>query len=333
MVEELHLARPRGFCAGVVMAIEAVERAADADREAGGRGLAVYHAIVHNRTVVERLERERGVRFVERVEDIGDPASGAPDTVVFSAHGVAPDVRRRAAEAGLATIDATCPLVTKVHTEARKFAAREFTILLIADSPEHQEVVGIVGEAPDRIVPVHVDGDPAPAPGLADPRSVQVADPAKVVVLTQTTLNVDRTVGTVRALRARFPDLVVPSRDDLCYATRNRQDAVRRIAPRVDLFLVVTSTTSSNGTRLVELARELTGRAIRIETAADLEDAWFRDVRAVGVTSAASTPDDLVQAVVRFFRDRNPALSVREDGEPETVEFRAPRRVPPSAVS
>lgn len=329
MVRELHLARPRGFCAGVVMAIEAVERAANADRAEGGPGLAVYHAIVHNRTVVERLERERGVRFVERIADVPDPGAGGPGAVVFSAHGVAPEVRREAAARGLATIDATCPLVTKVHTEARKYADRGHTILLIADSPTHQEVVGIVGEAPERIVPVHVAGDPDPEDGLADPATVAVEDPARVVVLTQTTLNVDRTHGTVRLLRERFPDLVVPSRDDLCYATRNRQDAVQRIAPRVDLFLVVTSTTSSNGTRLLELAGELTGRARRIETAADLDDAWFEGVRAVGVTSAASTPDDLVQDVVRWFRERNPDLEVIEEGEAETVTFRQPKRVPP----
>ncbi len=307
------------------MAIEAVERTADAIRASGQGGLTVFHAIVHNRTVVDRLERGRGVRFVEDLAD----RSGS-DTVVFSAHGVPPAVREQADRLGLATVDATCPLVTKVHTEARKYAALGYTILLIADSADHQEVVGTVGEAPEATVLVAVDGRETRAPGLVDPDDVEVADPSRVVVLTQTTLNVDRTLRTTARLRERFPALVVPSRDDLCYATKNRQDAVRRIGPRVHLFLVVSSDTSSNGARLVEVAREACGRAHRIDSVTELDPAWLEGVEAVGVTSAASTPDDLVQEVVAFFRKENPDLEVVEEGEPEEITFRLPRRVPPA---
>ncbi len=342
MIERLHLAKPRGFCAGVVMAIEAVEDAADANRRDDRGELAVYHSIVHNDTVVRRLEERHGVHFVEelgelegvraRVEAEGrtlDPA------VVFSAHGVSPAVRRRAEELGLATIDATCPLVTKVHSESKKYAREGYHILLIGDSTEHQEVIGTRGEAPEATTVVSVIGNRKHDLELADPRTVTVPDPERVVVLTQTTLSVDDTLRTVELLRERFPKLIVPSRDDLCYATKNRQDAVRRIAPDVDLFLVVTSDYSSNGMRLLELAEDLVGRAIRIETPADLEalpPSAFDGVRAVGVTSAASTPDDLVQGVVAYFRDRNAGLEVVEEGEWEDITFRQPRRVPAPAT-
>ncbi len=329
MVDRVHLAKPRGFCAGVVMAIEAVENAADAMRAEGQGELTVYHSIVHNDTVVKRLECGHGVRFVEDLDDVRQAA--ASDTVVFSAHGVSPAVREKAAALGLATIDATCPLVTKVHTEARKYARLGYHILLIGDSTKHQEVLGTVGEAPERTTVVSVVGNTKHDPRLADPATVTVPDPDRVMVLTQTTLSVDQTMKTVDLLKARFPKLVVPARDDLCYATKNRQDAVRAIAPAVDLFLVVTSDYSSNGMRLLELAQELTGNARRIETASDIDPAWLDGVRAVGVTSAASTPDDLVQEVVAHFRALNPALEVVEEGEWEDIEFRAPKRVPPPA--
>jgi len=337
MIERLLLAKPRGFCAGVVMAIQAVEEEAAAAARRGEGGIAVYHDIVHNQTVVSRLEASHGVTFVE---DLGDlalarqraEASGRTigHTVVFSAHGVSPVVRQRAQELRLATVDATCPLVTKVHNEAKRYAEKGFHILLVGDSTTHQEVIGTRGEAPDRTTVVSVVGNRKHDPALADPETVQVPDPDRVVVLTQTTLSVDDTMRTIDVLKERFPNLVVPPSDDLCFATKNRQDAVRAIAPQVDLFLVVTSAASSNGMRLVELAHDITGNARRIESAADVREEWLDGVTAVGVTSAASTPDDLVQDVVALFRARNPGLEVIEDGEWENIEFRKPRRLEPA---
>ena len=333
MVETLYLAKPRGFCAGVVMAIQAVEEAA-ADLGAQGESLAVYHAIVHNDTVVGRLGAEHGVHFVEELNEL-EPlreraqASGEPlaDTVVFSAHGVSPSVRQGAQALGLATIDATCPLVTKVHSEAKKYAREGFHILLIGDSSRHQEVIGTKGEAPDATTVVSVVGNRKHDPELADPETVTVPNPEKVVVLTQTTLSVDDVAKTIAILKTRFPALVIPPSDDLCYATKNRQDAVRNIAPSVDMFLVVTSDYSSNGMRLLELAQDLTGNAKRIESVADLQPEWFSGVRSVGITSAASTPDDLVQELVSYFQVRNSALNVVEHGEWENITFRKPKRI------
>ncbi len=336
MVETLHLAKPRGFCAGVVMAIDAVVAAAHENAARGEGEVAVYHAIVHNQTVVDRLSDEHRVHFVETLADLddarraaGDEGREIGDVVVFSAHGVSPAVRAEAARRRLTTLDATCPLVTKVHSESKKYAREGFHILLIGDSTRHQEVIGTYGEAPDATTVVSVIGNRHVDPDLADPHTVVVPDPNKVVVLTQTTLSVDDTERTIEVLRARFPALVRPSRDDLCYATKNRQDAVKAIAPQVDAFLVVTSTTSSNGMRLLELAASLTGRALRVEGVADLDPDWFEGVRRVGITSAASTPDDLVQAIVAWFRERNPDLQVVEEGEWEDIEFRKPKRVPP----
>lgn len=320
------------------MAIEAVRDQSVAAAERGEGGLAVYHDIVHNRTVVSRLSDDLGVTFVEDLDDLAPARAAAAadgrtvgNTVVFSAHGVSPSVRRKAAELGLATVDATCPLVTKVHNEARKYAAAGYHILLVGDSTVHQEVIGTRGEAPEQTTVVSVVGNRTHDPRLADPATVEVPDPAKVVVLTQTTLSVDDTMKTVALLKERFPLLVVPPSDDLCFATKNRQDAVRSIAPRVDVFLVVTSTASSNGMRLVELAADLTSAAHRIESAADIDPDWLEGAASVGVTSAASTPDDLVQGVVAHFRSLNPALEVIEEGEWENIEFRKPRRVEAAA--
>ncbi len=336
MISTLYLAKPRGFCAGVVMAIEAVENAAVANAAEGRGELPVYHAIVHNATVVERLEEDHSVHFVEDLSDLERVSSELrsqgrrlDDTVVFSAHGVSPRVREEAARLGLSTIDATCPLVTKVHNEARKYAREGFHILLIGDSASHQEVIGTSGEAPEATTLVAVAGNRKQDPRLADPHTVTVPDPSKVVVLTQTTLSVDDTMRTIDILRERFPELVVPSRDDLCYATKNRQDAVRQLAPRCDLFLVVTSDYSSNGMRLLELAEDLCGNARRVESAADIRPEWLQGVSSVGISSAASTPDDLVQEIVRYFSTLNPDLSIVEEGEWENITFRAPKRVPP----
>ncbi|WP_221089868.1 4-hydroxy-3-methylbut-2-enyl diphosphate reductase [Deinococcus aquaedulcis] len=323
MVERLHLAKPRGFCAGVVMAIQAVEKAAQSE----DKPVTVYHSIVHNHTVVERLQQRHGVHFVEDLNDI-DALPDGGDTVVFSAHGISPAVRERARALGLSTIDATCPLVTKVHTEAKKYAREGYMILLIGDSARHQEVIGTRGEAPEQTILVGVLGKSGE--GLHDPHTVQVPDPERLVVLTQTTLSVDDTRRTVEILKARFPRLVVPPSEDLCYATKNRQDAVKAIAPHVDLFLVLTSTHSSNGMRLLELAADTCGRAERLETAADLAGLDLSGVRSIGITSAASTPDDLVQAVVAHFQALNPALQVIEEGEWENIEFREPKKIAPT---
>jgi 4-hydroxy-3-methylbut-2-enyl diphosphate reductase len=332
MVERLYLAKPRGFCAGVVMAIEAVERTAREMKGAEG-DLVVYHAIVHNDTVVKRLSQAHGVRFIEDLAELPmlEAQGLKPDTVVFSAHGVSPAVRQQAAELGLATVDATCPLVTKVHSEAKKYAREGYHILLIGDSTTHQEVIGTRGEAPEVTTVVSVVGNRKHDPALADPRTVEVPDPDKVVVLTQTTLSVDDVAKTIALLKARFPKLVVPPSDDLCYATKNRQDAVKAIAPHVDLFLVVTSDYSSNGMRLLELAQELMGNARRVEHLRDLDPAWLEGVKSVGVTSAASTPDDLVQEIKAYFLERNPNLTVIEEGEWEDIVFRPAKRVPAPA--
>lgn len=335
MVERIYLAKPRGFCAGVVMAIEAVEKAARELRDEGE--LVVYHAIVHNDVVVKRLEEQHGVHFVEdlaEVEQLRTELAKAGkklgETVVFSAHGIPPWLRTEAAERNLYQIDATCPLVTKVHSEAKRYAREGYTILLIGDSADHQEIKGTRGEAPEHTILVAVHTHVGRDPRLADPHTVEVPNPEKVVVLTQTTLSVDDTLATIDILKQRFPRLVVPSRHDLCYATKNRQDAVKQIAPQVDMFLVLTSLASSNGMRLLELAQSLVGRAERINTVQDIQPEWLRGVRSIGITSAASTPDDLVQEVVAYFRQQNPNLEVIEEGEWEDVEFREPKRVSPS---
>ena len=332
MVEKIYLAKPRGFCAGVVMAIEAVEKAAKELKDAGE--LVVYHAIVHNDVVVRRLEQEHGVHFVEDLAEVQALRNKhtLAETVVFSAHGIPPRLRLEAAEHNLYQIDATCPLVTKVHSEAKRYAREGCWILLIGDSAEHQEIKGTHGEAPENTILVAVHTHVGRDPRLNDPHSVEVPDPEKVVVLTQTTLSVDDTLATIEILKRRFPKLVVPSRDDLCYATKNRQDAVKQIAPKVDMFLVLSSTRSSNGMRLLELAQSLTGRAERINSAEDIQPEWLSGVCSLGITSAASTPDDLVQAVVAYFRQQNPGLEVIEEGEWEDIEFREPKRLSPQEV-
>jgi len=324
----VYLAKPRGFCAGVVMAIRAVEKAALELAEEGD--LVVYHSIVHNDVVVGRLREQHGVHFIEDLSEIAEleRRHKLARTVVFSAHGIPPQVREQVRAMGWGYIDATCPLVTKVHTEARRYAEMGYTVLLIGDSADHQEVKGTYGEAPEHTILVAVHTHVGRDPRMADPRTVEVPDPDRVVVLTQTTLSVDDTDKTIEILRARFPNLVLPSRDDLCYATKNRQDQVKRIAPHVDLFLVLTSSYSSNGMRLYEIARSMT-RAERIDTAADLRPEWFEGVRAVGITSAASTPEDLVQDVLAYLRRLFPDLEVVEEGDWEQIRFREPARVPP----
>jgi 4-hydroxy-3-methylbut-2-en-1-yl diphosphate reductase len=273
------LASPRGYCAGVDRAVRTVEVAL----ERFGAPVYVRKQIVHNSHVIRRLER-RGAVFVEENEQVPEGA-----TVVFSAHGVAPVVHAEAARRRLRTIDATCPLVTKVHKEARRFAAGGYDILLIGHEG-HEEVVGTSGQAPGNVR--LVDG-PRDVPGLA------VRDPQRVAWLSQTTLSVDETEATVRALRQRFPALADPPSDDICYATQNRQVAVRRIAAECQLVLVVGSANSSNSRRLVEVAlRAGAGSAHLVDDAGQIDPGWLDGVGTVGVTSGASVPEELVQGLL-----------------------------------
>ena len=279
------LAAPRGYCAGVDRAVITVEKALDTY----GAPVYVRKQIVHNKHVVETLQ-DRGAIFVEENDEVPEGA-----TVVFSAHGVAPVVHEEASRRQLRTIDATCPLVTKVHHEARRFAADDYDILLIGHQG-HEEVVGTTGEAPEHIHLVEGPGDVG---------SVQVRDPEKVAWLSQTTLSVDETLETVRLLRERFPALLDPPSDDICYATQNRQVAVKEISAGADLVIVVGSTNSSNSVRLVEVALEMGAKDSRlVDKAAELDEAWLDGVTVVGLTSGASVPEILVRGVLDWLAER-----------------------------
>jgi 4-hydroxy-3-methylbut-2-en-1-yl diphosphate reductase len=275
------LAAPRGYCAGVDRAVITVEKALDLY----GSPVYVRKQIVHNKHVVRSLE-SRGAVFVEELDEVPEGS-----TVVFSAHGVSPAVHAEAAQRRLKTIDATCPLVTKVHHEARRFAGDDYEILLIGHDG-HEEVEGTAGEAPEAITLVE-------SPEAAE--TVPVRNPERVAWLSQTTLSVDETMQTVERLRDRFPNLLDPPSDDICYATQNRQQAVKEIAPAADLVLVVGSGNSSNSVRLVEVALESGAvAAYRVDDASEIDDAWLKGVRSVGVTSGASVPDDLVDGVLDY---------------------------------
>ena len=279
------LAAPRGYCAGVDRAVISVEKAL----ETYGAPVYVRKQIVHNKHVVETLE-SRGAVFVEENDEVPEGA-----TVIFSAHGVAPVVHEQAAARQLKTIDATCPLVTKVHHEARRFAADDFDILLIGHEG-HEEVVGTAGQAPANI---HLVDGPL---GV---ENVTVRDPLKVAWLSQTTLSVDETLETVRRLREKFPALMDPPSDDICYATQNRQVAVKEIAAQSDLLIVVGSTNSSNSVRLVEVALECGARSSHlVDKAAELQEAWLDGVSTVGVTSGASVPEILIRGVLQWLAER-----------------------------
>jgi 4-hydroxy-3-methylbut-2-enyl diphosphate reductase len=279
------LAAPRGYCAGVDRAVITVEKAL----EVYGAPVYVRKEIVHNKHVVQTLQ-SRGAIFVEETEEVPEGA-----TVVFSAHGVAPVVHDEAKGRSLKTIDATCPLVTKVHKEAVRFAEEDYDILLIGHEG-HEEVIGTTGEAPEHIT--LVDGPS----GVAD---VEVRDPAKVAWLSQTTLSVDETTATVAALREKFPLLLDPPSDDICYATQNRQVAVKRIAADSDLVIVVGSKNSSNSVRLVEVALESgAGAAHLVDFASEIRDEWLEGVTTVGLTSGASVPEDLVNGVLAWLAER-----------------------------
>ncbi|WP_017936714.1 4-hydroxy-3-methylbut-2-enyl diphosphate reductase [Nocardioides sp. Iso805N] len=302
------LASPRGYCAGVDRAVITVEQAL----ELYGAPIYVRKEIVHNKHVVGDL-RERGAIFVNELDEV---PSGA--TVVFSAHGVAPTVHTDAAARGLKTIDATCPLVTKVHLEARRFALQDYDILLIGHAG-HEEVEGTMGEAPEHTQLVE---------GPADVANLVVRDPAKVVWLSQTTLSVDETMETVAALRTRFPEMIDPPSDDICYATQNRQLAVKEISEDTDLVIVVGSGNSSNSVRLVEVALEAGARdAHRVDDASELQDAWFEGVGSVAVTSGASVPEKLVEGVLAALTERGyPSPQIVHSAD-ESLIFALPKEL------
>ncbi|CUU58671.1 4-hydroxy-3-methylbut-2-enyl diphosphate reductase [Parafrankia irregularis] len=279
------LAKPRGYCAGVDRAVQTVEKALDLY----GSPVYVRKQIVHNAHVVKTLEA-KGAIFVEETDEVPVGA-----TVVFSAHGVAPTVHEEAASRQLRTIDATCPLVTKVHSEARRFAKEDLDILLIGHEG-HEEVVGTTGQAPDRIHLVD---------GPEDAAAVKVRDPKRVAFLSQTTLSVDETMTTVNALRERFPHLQGPPNSDICYATQNRQVAVKEIAEKVDLLIVVGSPNSSNSVRLVEVALDAGApKSFLVDDSTEVDESWLDGVETVGVTSGASVPEELVTGVMAWLAER-----------------------------
>ncbi len=305
------LAEPRGYCAGVDRAVETVERAL----EKHGAPVYVRHEIVHNRHVVETLA-QRGAIFVNETEQVPEGS-----IVVFSAHGVAPTVHQNAAERNLQVIDATCPLVTKVHNEAKRFAREDYDILLIGHEG-HEEVIGTAGEAPDHVQ--LVDG-----PDGVD--NVTVRDPSKVIWLSQTTLSVDETMETVARLRERFPTLQDPPSDDICYATQNRQGAVKAMAPECDLVIVVGSANSSNSVRLVEVALGAGARAAHlVDYAEDIDLSWLDGVTTVGVTSGASVPEILVRGVLERLAESGYDLLQTVTTANETLVFALPREIRPA---
>jgi len=299
------LAAPRGYCAGVDRAVVTVEKALDAY----GAPVYVRKQIVHNRHVVEGLER-RGAVFVDELDEV-PPGS----TVVFSAHGVSPAVQQEAVDRGLKAIDATCPLVTKVHHEARRFARDGLEILLIGHAG-HEEVEGTTGEAPAHITLVQSPEDVA---------GLEIRDPSKVAWLSQTTLSVDETLQTVDRLRQKFPLLIDPPSDDICYATQNRQLAVKQIAVNSDLVIVVGSANSSNSVRLVEVALEAGARSsYRVDDASEIDPAWLEGVESVGVTSGASVPENLVDGVLDYLMARGYPAAREERLTEESLVFALP---------
>jgi 4-hydroxy-3-methylbut-2-enyl diphosphate reductase len=306
--EKLLLAAPRGYCAGVDRAVQTVERALDLY----GAPVYVRKEIVHNKHVVEGL-RERGAIFVEELDD--SIPEGA--VTVFSAHGVAPSVHDDAGRRGLRTIDATCPLVTKVHREAVKFAADGYTIVLIGHAG-HEEVEGTMGEAPDHIVLVETEED-------AD--ALEVPDPDRIAYISQTTLSVDETRAIIARLRERFPNITGPRTDDICYATTNRQAAVKQMAAQCDLVLVIGSRNSSNSQRLVDVARASGAQAHLIDNEGQVREEWLAGVRVVGISSGASAPEELVGRLIEFFRARGTRDVEEFEVLREDVRFMLPKTI------
>jgi 4-hydroxy-3-methylbut-2-en-1-yl diphosphate reductase len=301
------LAAPRGYCAGVDRAVQTVERAL----ELHGAPVYVRKEIVHNKHVVEELAK-RGAIFVEEETEVPEGA-----IVVFSAHGVAPSVHENAAARNLQTIDATCPLVTKVHVSARRFAADGYTIVMIGHEG-HEEVEGTTGEAPDSIVLVQT---------VEEVETLEVADPERVAFITQTTLSVDETAEIIAALRAKFPSIVSSKSDDICYATTNRQIAVKQLARECELVLVIGSTNSSNSNRLVEVAREHGAASHLIDNHNQVREEWLEGVETVGITSGASAPEELVEALVELFRERGAEDVSELRMVHEDVRFMLPKEI------
>jgi 4-hydroxy-3-methylbut-2-enyl diphosphate reductase len=301
------LANPRGFCAGVNMAIESLERAL----QLYGTPLYVYHEIVHNRPVVDRF-RQRGVVFVDSIDEIPNGAH-----VLYSAHGVAPAIRQAAAERDLHAIDATCPLVTKVHLEAIRFAREGYTILLIGHEG-HDEVLGTLGEAPHSIRLVQ---------DVAEVEALDLPSDARVAYLTQTTLSVDDAEVIIAALRKRFPQIVGPSRDDICYATQNRQEAVKDLVPEADIVLVFGSQNSSNSLRLAEIARSCGVPSHLIDGVREIDDAWFEGKETVLITAGASAPEEVVEECVAYLQEHFGAAVESRTVREEHVSFPLPREL------
>lgn len=301
------LANPRGFCAGVNMAIEALETAL----ARFGSPLYVYHEIVHNRPIVERFTK-LGVVFVDDIAEV--PAGG---TVLYSAHGVSPVIRQHSEARNLRAIDATCPLVTKVHKEAIKFAKEGYTIVLIGHEG-HDEVIGTMGEAPEAIVLVE---------SAADVEKLTLPAGAKLAYLTQTTLSVDEANEVIAALKRKFPQIVGPNKDDICYATQNRQDAVKKLVPEADVVLVLGSQNSSNSQRLAELARATGKPAYLIDRVAELRDEWFRPTDTVLVTAGASAPEEHVQDCIEHLKRAFGATVESRVVREEDVHFPLPREL------
>jgi len=310
-VEKVIIAQPRGFCAGVEMAIATVERALARH----GAPIYVFHEIVHNKHVVEDFTA-RGVRFVQSVDEV--PAGAK---LVFSAHGISPIVWQQAREKQLQVItDATCPLVEKVHREVRRFAAQGYWIILVGHEA-HDEIVGTSGEAPERVrIVANVD----------EARRVEIADPEKVAVLTQTTLSVDDTRDVVEALKARFPKLVTAAKEDICYATQNRQDAVKQLAREVDLVLVIGSRNSENSNQLRKVAEAQGVKAYLADDLRAIDDNWLVGASRLGITSGASVPERLVQEVAAFFAARGAEVSTLGVTE-EDIHFSLPKEITNSA--
>jgi 4-hydroxy-3-methylbut-2-enyl diphosphate reductase len=304
-VKRLVLARPRGFCAGVEMAVRSVERAL----ELYGPPVYVFHEIVHNKIVVEGFQN-RGVVFVQTVESV-PPGS----ILLFSAHGIGPDVRAKAQVLGIRLIfDATCPLVERVHREVIRFTREGYHIVLVGHEG-HDEIVGTRGEAPDKITLVS---------SVEDVRKLQLPPASKIVVLTQTTLSVDDTREIVRAVKERFPQTVTPPKEDICYATQNRQDAVKRLASLADLILVVGSATSENSGQLCKVARNSGTKAELINGATEIRPEWLDGIETVGITAGASAPEHLVSEVVSYFEERG-VRKVEEIGfEEGNIHFAPP---------
>jgi 4-hydroxy-3-methylbut-2-enyl diphosphate reductase len=306
-VEKLILAAPRGYCAGVDRAVQTVEQAL----RIHGAPVYVRKEIVHNKHVVEEL-RARGAIFVEEHTEIPEGS-----VCVFSAHGIAPSVRAGAIERRLQTIDATCPLVTKVHREAVRFAEEGYTIVLVGHAG-HEEVEGTMGEAPERIVLVQNE---------QDVETLEVEDPTRVAFVTQTTLAVGETTAILARLKERFPDIVGPRTDDICYATTNRQAAVKQLAVGCDLMLVIGSRNSSNSVRLVEVARDCGTDAHLIDNAGEVQEEWLEGRKTVGISSGASAPENLVEELIDLFRDRGVTDITEFDVVKEDVRFMLPKQI------